>query len=515
MIVRKDDEYQITALQVDKAVRAKRTRRKMGKGLLWSSWIAFAAMVATLCGLVAYIGILSFLPTGYYVALTTIVVLLCTVMFLALRLQKKPAATSVICLLMSIVMLFVSVFGIWALRFFYSSIEKTNDGANKTTIVVSVYVLDASSYQKLDDLKGKTFGIRVDEMNMTITEEIVKQVKQRLNGQVTVQEYDDFGGLVDALRSGVVDAMIMDQALLSNITESFDPDFESWARALDVELRVEQDVQVQAVSVSTTPFIVYISGLDTRGGGPIRDTGLSDVNQIAVVNPVAKKILLVNTPRDTYVPLIGDPTKMDKLTHAGIYGLNCSMVTLERLYDIRFNYYVRVNFQSVVNIVDALGGITVESDFNFTSSNSLSGKVYTFHKGTNYLTGDQALAFARQRQGFAAGDMQRGVHQQRIITAVLNKLTSSAVVSNFTHILPAITDNTKTNISSEEINELIQMQLSDMASWDIQSYAMFGVGTTGPLYTFGTPTHYGVLTAPEDQVAEIQALIAQTMTAHK
>jgi anionic cell wall polymer biosynthesis LytR-Cps2A-Psr (LCP) family protein len=176
---------------------------------------------------------------------------------------------------------------------------------------------------------------------------------------------------------------------------------------------------------------------------------------------------------------------------------------------------VRVNFQSVVNIVDALGGITVESDYAFTSSNSLSGTTYTFHRGTNYLTGDKALAFARQRQSLPGGDMQRGVHQQRIITAVLQKLTSSAVVSNFTQVLSAVTDNTKTNISSEDINELIQMQLSDMASWDIQSYAMFGTGITGTLYTFGTTTQYGVLSVPEDQLAEIKDLIQQTLTAHK
>ncbi len=515
MIVRKDDEYQITALHVDKAVRAKRTRRKIGRGLLLSSWIAFALMVVALCGLVAYVGVLSFLPISYYILFAAVVILLCTVMFLALRLQKKPAATSVICLIMSVVMLFASVFGTWALRFFYSNIDRTNVGANTTTVVVSVYVREEAIYQNLSDLKGKTLGIRMDEMNAETTEAIVKQIQRVMNDQVTIQEFDDYAVLIEALKSGTIDAMVMDPALLSNITESFDANFESWTREIAVKLKVEQDVQMQEVSVSTTPFVVYISGLDTRGGGPIRDTGLSDVNQIAVVNPVAKKILLINTPRDTYVPLIGDPTKMDKLTHAGIYGLNCSMVTLERLYDIRFNYYVRVNFQSVVNIVDALGGITVESDYAFTSGNSLSGKQYVFARGQNHLTGDQALAFARQRQNLPGGDMQRGVHQQRIIKAVLEKLTSSAVVSNFTQVLTAVTDNTKTNISSDDINKLIQMQLSDMASWDIQTYAMFGKGTTGPLYTFGTPTHYGVLTAPEDQVAEIKDLIHKTMTAHK
>ncbi len=514
MIVRKDEEYQITALQVDKAVRAKRTRRKVGRGLLWTSWIVFACMIVALCGLVSYVGVLSFLPMEYYVLLVGIVVFICTLMFLALRLQKKPAATSVICLFMSLVLLCTSVIGISTLRFIYKNIDKTNTGAHTTTIVVSVYVKSDASYQQLTDLQGKTFGIRKDEMNDTIVR-AVEQIKTALDNQLTIKEYNDYAEFLQALKSGEVDALVMDQALLSNITESFDGTFESWARRLSVELKVEQNIHTQEVSVSKTPFVVYISGLDTRGGGPIRDTGLSDVNQIAVVNPVAKKILLVNTPRDTYVPLIGDPTKMDKLTHAGIYGINCSMATLEHLYDIRFNYYVRVNFQSVVNIVDALGGITVQSDYQFSSANSLSGTNYTFFKGQNYLTGDKALAFARQRQNLPGGDMQRGVHQQRIIQAVLKKLTTASVVTNFSDILTAVTDNTKTNISSEDINELIQMQLRDMASWDIQTYAMFGTGTSGPLYTFGIPTPYGVLTAPEDQVAEIKSLIQQTMTAHK
>lgn len=514
MIVRKDEEYQLTALQVDKAVQKKRTRRKLGRCLLWASWIAFACMVIALCVLVGYIGVLSFLPMSYYVILVGIVVFVCTLMYLALRLQKKPAATSVICLLMSFVMFATSVIGISTLRYIYKHIDKTNTGAHVTTIVVSVYVKKDAPYQELKDLQDKTFGARIDEMNDTIGKAI-EQIREKLDDRLTLKEYSDYAELVQALKTGEVDALIMDQALLSNITESFDGQFESWTRRLSVELKVEQDIQTQEVSVSKTPFVVYISGLDTRGGGPIRDTGLSDVNQIAVVNPVAKKILLVNTPRDTYVPLIGDPTKMDKLTHAGIYGINCSMVTLEQLYDIRFNYYVRVNFQSVVNIVDALGGVTVESDYNFSSGNSLSGTKYNFYQGTNYLTGDKALAFARQRQNLPGGDMQRGVHQQRIIQAVLKKLTTASVVSNFSQILPAVTENTKTNISSDDINELIQMQLRDMASWDIQTYAMFGEGTAGPLYTFGTSTPYGVLTAPEEQVTEIKKMIQQTLTAHQ
>ena len=515
MIVRKDEEFEMLAIDVEKAARTKRRQQRMRLGLRWGSWGLFALEVIALVGFVAYVGILSFLPTLYFAILLIAAVALLTVQYMALRLQKRPAGTSIISLVMSVVMLVSSVSGVSLLRFFYDSLANSNKGSGISTILVNIYVKNESSYQDLDDLEYCSFGIRPDEMSDTM-QKATSHLRTALNNHLKITEYTDYGSLIAALKDDTVDAIILDQVLLSNIKTNFDSTFTTWARVLPTNLRVEQSINLQEVSVSKTPFIVYISGVDTRGGWPKQDNGLSDVNQIAVVNPKAKKILLINTPRDTYVPLLGDTTKMDKLTHAGVYGLNCSMATLEQLYGIQFNYYVRVNFYSLMNIIDALGGVTVESDYTYTTipDASLYGNVYTFYKGPNYISGDKALAFARHRYNLPNGDIQRGIHQQRIIEAVVQKMTSAVTLSNFTNIMKAITDNTKTNISSVEINELLQMQLKDMASWEIETCYLNGYGMFGTLYAFGNGIKYDVLGVPEDQLAEIKDKIKDTLRAH-
>ncbi len=254
-------------------------------------------------------------------------------------------------------------------------------------------------------------------------------------------------------------------------------------------LPVDPDaVNTEKKNVTNQPFLIYLSGLDTLGSTEIKDKGLSDVNMVVAVNPTTKKILMVNIPRDYYVGLEGNPNKLDKLTHAGNYGINCSMSTLEALFDIEFNYYVKVNFKSVVDIVDALGGITVQSDYNFKSHASYSDKYYTFKKGENKLTGDSALAFARERQSFSNGDRQRGIHQQKVIAAVFDKVISPSMLnpSKINSVLKAITSNMKTNISSAEISSLVQMQLGDMAAWDIQTYSVDGTGASRTTYSAGS-----------------------------
>lgn len=256
-----------------------------------------------------------------------------------------------------------------------------------------------------------------------------------------------------------------------------------------IDLPVDPDVVITVKKdVTNQPFLIYLSGLDTRGAAEIQDKGLSDVNMVVAVNPTTKKILMVNIPRDYYIGLEGNPNKMDKLTHAGNYGISCSMATLEALFDIKFNYYVKVNFKSVVDIVDALGGITVQSDFNFSSYHSFSEKTYSFKKGENNLTGDSALAFARERSAFQNGDRQRGIHQQKVISAVFDKVISPSMLnpSKINGVLKAITSNMKTNLSSNEISSLVQMQLSDMASWDIQTYSVDGTGASRSTYSAGS-----------------------------
>lgn len=247
----------------------------------------------------------------------------------------------------------------------------------------------------------------------------------------------------------------------------------------------ENDDQVG--NIAKHPFVVYLSGVDTVNPTEIKDKALSDVNIIVVVNPKQKRILMVSTPRDYYVALDGDPNKMDKLTHAGSRGIECSMRTLEALYDIEFNYYAKVNFKSVVDIVDAVGGVTVHSDFNFSSYASFTEKTYYFKKGDNDLIGDSALAFARERESFSRGDRQRGIHQQVLIKAVVEKAISPSMLipSKIEQMLQAVSNNTKTNFAEKEIKKLISYQMSTMGkAWEFESMSVDGKGDSAYTYSY-------------------------------
>ncbi len=268
----------------------------------------------------------------------------------------------------------------------------------------------------------------------------------------------------------------------------------------------DSEVEIEAVKTNVVkkPFLIYLSGVDTRGGGEIRDKALSDVNMVIAVNPNTAKILMINIPRDYYLPLEGDSAKMDKLTHAGTKGVSCSMKTLGALFGVEFNYYVKVNFESVVDIVDALGGVTVVSEYNFSSRFSLTeDKVYNYVKGENKLNGLSALAFARERKNVPGGDRTRGKHQQLIIKAIINKAISPSNLtpSKISKLVDCVTAHTSTNISYGEISDLVKLQLDKMPSWDIQTISVDGTGATKPTYVTGGLKAY-VMMPNEESVQE-------------
>lgn len=273
------------------------------------------------------------------------------------------------------------------------------------------------------------------------------------------------------------------------------------------------EVDALNVDVVKKPFIVYLSGIDnTSGKTEIADKGLSDVNMVVVVNPLTAKVLMVSTPRDYYVPLWGDTDKMDKLTHAGTKGVECSMQTLEAVYGIKFNYYVKVNFKSLVDIVDTIGGITVNSDYDFSSRHSYTGTVYTFKKGENTVMGDQALAFARERESFKEGDRQRGKDQQIVIQAIYKKVVSPSMLNatKLGKLLDCITLNTKTNLNQDEISGLVKYELAKTPDWDIQSVSVDGTGDSCRTYSYPRQNLY-VMRPNQDTVdnakAQIQAVL--------
>ena len=265
----------------------------------------------------------------------------------------------------------------------------------------------------------------------------------------------------------------------------------------------------EANQITKEPFVVYLSGVDNRG--ELTEKARSDVNILAVVNPKTKRVALVNTPRDYYVDLAGTDSK-DKLTHAGLYGVETSMATLGNLYGVNVEHYIRINFSGFINIIDAIGGVDVYSDQAFTSVGSPGYyDPTTFAEGWNHLDGKSALAFARERHAFASGDIQRGIDQMKVIDAMVNKLKSPALLMSFSKLMDAAADCFVTSLSQDQITALVRMQLSDLASWDIQSCSVTGTsGKSSKCYSAKGQSLY-VMKPDENSVNEAKALIASVL----
>ena len=265
----------------------------------------------------------------------------------------------------------------------------------------------------------------------------------------------------------------------------------------------------EANKITKEPFVVYLSGVDTRGD--LTDKARSDVNIIAAVNPVTKQVVLINTPRDYYVDLAGTNSK-DKLTHAGLYGVQTSMDTLGNLYGVDVQHYIRINFAGFINIVDALGGVDVYSDQAFTSVGSPGYyDPTTFAEGWNHLDGKAALAFARERHAFKTGDVQRGINQMKVIDAMLNKIKSPALLMGFSKIMDSAADCFVTSLSQNQISALVRMQLSDFAEWNIESYTVTGSsGSSTKCYSAKGQKLY-VMKPDENSVAKAKEMIAAVL----
>jgi len=265
----------------------------------------------------------------------------------------------------------------------------------------------------------------------------------------------------------------------------------------------------EANKITKEPFVLYLSGVDNRG--ELTEKARSDVNILAVVNPTTKRVALINTPRDYYVDLAGTDSK-DKLTHAGLYGVETSMATLGNLYGIQVDHYIRIDFSGFISIIDAVGGVDVYSDQAFTSVGSPGYyDPTTFAEGWNHLDGKSALAFARERHAFASGDIQRGINQMKVIDAMANKLKSPTVLMSFSKLMDAVSDCFVTSLSQEQISALVRMQLGDLASWDIERCSVTGSsGKSSQCYSAKGQSLY-VMKPDESSVSKAKELIASVL----
>ena len=361
---------------------------------------------------------------------------------------------------------------------------------------MGVYVKADSEIQNLSDLPGKTVGI-MDTLDRENTEKSLEEIRGKI-GILNVAECSGFSELADGLLQGRADAIILNKAYLALLTETEGyADVTAMMREIHSHqtktiLEVQNNQKNDGWSIldmfggnaaeeeqNDRVFTMYLSGIDTRGG--VLAKSRSDVNILATVNVDTRQVLLVSTPRDYYVPLPISNGQPDKLTHAGIYGVDVSMGTLEMLYGIDIDYYFRVNFSGFEKIIDALGGITVNSEKSFTTHD---GRFY-FSKGENKIGGAAALGFARERQAFSDGDRQRGKNQMEVIRAVIDKAMSPAILTGFTELMESVSGNFETSMPYDLIAELVRDQLENGGSWNIVSTSVSGSDSSGYTYSAG------------------------------
>ncbi|MBE6045154.1 MAG: LytR family transcriptional regulator [Clostridiales bacterium] len=247
-----------------------------------------------------------------------------------------------------------------------------------------------------------------------------------------------------------------------------------------IKVKKRGDDTSRAVDVTKDSFNVLISGLDSWG--TIDEGGLSDVNMVMTVNPQTRQILLTSIPRDSYIPLHSYGAK-DKLTHSGIYGQDETRMTIEDFLDIEINYTIRVNFSMLVDLINAIDGIDVYSDYAFESAIT----DWTYEEGWNHCTGKKALYFARERKAFSDGDMQRNKNQQKVLEATLKKVTSSKVImTRYTKILDAVEDEMWTDMSDKDLRKLAKMQLRNMSKkWTVEKVNVTGSTGGAPCFSMG------------------------------
>ena len=334
---------------------------------------------------------------------------------------------------------------------------------------ISLIVLKENDIKSVGDIKeDDTLGYQTICYPES-AEKMIKALKEERGIENPKKEFGTINEMVKGLYEETVPIIILDEAYRNVLEEEY-PSFTNDTRVIYTINYPEEEMSfVENVDITKDSFVVLISGIDTYG--KISGVSRSDVNILAVVNPIQEKILLISIPRDYYVPIMSGGSsigrgegQMDKLTHTGLFGPRCTMSTLEELFNIPIHYYVRVNFTSVVDIVDAIGGVTVQSDYAFEE----------FSVGLNECDGEKALSFARERYAFTDGDRQRGKNQMKIVEAIVGKLSNPSLEYDYLQLFQAVGDCVETNISDADIKELIQFQINDMPKWSMETTSVNG-----------------------------------------
>lgn len=441
------------------------------------------------------------------------------IVLLAAGCTSEKIISRIICFAISILFSIIFLVGSIFVGKAITTLGNIHDDSTTVSYEISVIVHKDNEARQLADTAGYTFGV-LEVVDRTNTDKVLGFLYDDLGVSVPTAEYSNISLLTDGLMNGEVGAILLNEGYRALVQEYY-PDFNTDTKVLhtysveeEKKTNIFENAETEGGTPVSTPgsvtsenqhesFIVYLTGIDTYGSEST--VSRSDVNILAVVNPKTKQALLVTTPRDAYVELPTQYYNMDKLTHAALYGgVDSSMATLENLYDISIDHYVRVNFTGFSTIVDAIGGIEVYSEVAFTQHDDENYNEYYYEQGWNYLNGEEALYFVRSRN-FSDGDFQRGRNQMAAIQAILDKVMSPSILTSYIPLMDSIEGCFSTSFTDGEIAELVQMQLDDGAEWTITSYEVAGWADAAWCYSLGEEA--SIVYLDSESVSEVQDMI--------
>lgn len=456
-----------------------REENKKSIGFMIFAIILSVILVVFTAGLVYQIFKLQILPDNILIPIILVLILLTLIFVLLINFSTHGLVSKILCSLMVVVLSAVYGLGNYYLYSTNTTLETVTDQGNKAKNTVSVVVLNSSGLENVNSLEGSKLGV-LKTIGNEATKKSLTDLKKN-NVTYTKKTYDNMLGMLKALYDGEVDAIVLNEAYRSNVCDLEDyANFNNDTKVIHktVYYTKENSSSLAVSDITSKPFNILISGNDSFGS--LDENSRSDVDMLVTINPVTSTILLTSIPRDSYVKEVCNDYACnygvyDKLTHTGIYGVDTTKDTIENMLDIDINYVYRVNFTSMIDIVDALGGVDVTvpegmAVSKFYTNSNLEG----VHEGENHLDGKRALAYSRERKAYLDGDLQRARNQQQVLQAMFKKATSPEIIKNYTSLLKALIGAFDTNMTTKEITSFIKYQIQAKPSWKFEQFVLKG-----------------------------------------
>ena len=415
--------------------------------------------------------------------------------------KKTRKAPRIIFGILSIILTIIYILGANYLNKTIGFLQNITTTLDYETQEYSVLVLKNSEFEEIDDLKDKTIGFQQNNPNLELAQ---KGLTETISYKA--KEESDLANLLVDLEDNNVSGIVLASTYLETLKENQKDFYDSAKVIYTYEIKYPKSDDATKANITKEPFIIYISGSDSRG--KLSNADRSDVNMLAVVNPNTNKILLVSVPRDYYVQLHGTTGNKDKLTHAGIYGIDMSKNTMQDIFGVTINYTAKIGFTGVEKVVDALGGVDVNSDTRFTAWTDRSCH---FEKGIQHVNGQCALAYARERYAYTTGDRHRVKNQQEVLGAIIKKATQPQYLIHYTDILASLESSFVTSLSYDEITSFAKLQLNTMKGWQIESISVDGTGAMLPTYSMGSQP-LSVMIPNQETIDAAKAKINETIS---